>query len=158
MKRNMLVFMAALTSLALAGQARAATTDTITVTVSLAEVISVAVTPSAWNIGPITLGTVHGPTSFTATVGNSATRLEIVGSDGAGGWTLGGTAGLNRFVVTVANPALTLSKVYQVLAASAPAYGSHSFTLTYGVPTQDNKGGAVSQSFAVTLRASTPIP
>jgi hypothetical protein len=143
-------------AVALAGLGRqaAAQTDSISVTVSLAEVVSVSVTPNAWNIGPIALSGTNGPTSFTATVGNTATQLDILGSNAAGGWTLADTPGLNQFVVSVASPAITLTTAYQALAASVPAYGSQDFALTYQAPSSDNIGGGVSQAFTVTVRAS----
>jgi len=158
MKRNRVVVSLAVALLGIAGAAGAATTDTITVTVSLAEVISVAVAPNSWSLGAIALGNTVGPTTFTATVGNRTTKLEIVASDGAGGWTVGPTAGLNQFVVTVSNPLLALSKAYQVLQASVPAYGSQAFALTYSAPTTENKGASVAQGFSVMLRASVPTP
>jgi len=158
MKRNRLVVSLAAGLLGIAGAARAATTDTITVTVSLAEVISVAVAPNSWSLGAIALGNTVGPTTFTATVGNRVTKLEIVASDGAGGWAIGPTAGLNQFVVTVSNPPMALSKAYQVLQASVPAYGNKAFALTYSAPTSDDKGAGVSQGLSVTVRASAPTP
>jgi hypothetical protein len=135
---------------------RAADTDTISVTVSLESVLSVTVTPDSWSIGAIALSGTSGPSTFTATVGNSATKLEIVGADGAGGWTIASTPGLNQFSVTVTSPTLTLTKTYQVLAASVAAYGSKLFSLTYAAPSSDDKGAGVSQNFTITVRASTP--
>jgi hypothetical protein len=141
---------------AVAGLARDVTaqTDSIAVTVSLQQAVSVSITPNAWNIGPIALSGTSGPTSFTATVGNVATQLDIAASDAAGGWTLGNTAGLNQFVVGVASPALTLATTYQVLAASVPAYGSQGFALSYQAPSSDDLGAGISQAFTVTVRAS----
>jgi len=140
----------------LAGKARAADTGTISVTVSLETVLSVTVTSDSWNIGPIALSGTSGPTSFTATVGNSATKLEIKGSDGAGGWTIAATPALDQFRVAVTSPTLTLTTSYQVLASSVAAYGSKQFALTYSAPTSDSKGAGVSQNFTVTVRASAP--
>ena len=158
MKRKALIFALAVISSGSLNRTWAATSDTITITVSLAQIISVSVTPNAWNIGAMVLSGTAGPSSFTATVGNTTTTLEIVGSDGAGGWTLGATAGLNQFAVAVSNPALTLTKVYQTLHAGVPVNGSWSFALTYFAPSQDNKGAGLNQSVAITLRASTPAP
>jgi len=139
-----------------AWQARAADTDTITVTVSLESVISVSVTPNTWNIGAVSLSGSSGPASFTATVGNTATKLEIMGSNGAGGWAIGATAGADQFVVAVSSPAITLTTSYQTLDASVAAYGNKAFDLTYSAPTSDTKGAGVDQSFAITLKASAP--
>jgi hypothetical protein len=159
MRSTKLAVALALGLVALMGRTGTAqTTDTIAVTVSLQEVLSVSVSPSTWNIGPIAPSGTSGPTSFTATVGNTATRLEILGADGAGGWLINNTVGLNQFVVAVTSPSLTLSAVtYQELAPSVPAYGNFSFELTYSAPSSDDKGAGTDQSFAITVRASAPL-
>lgn len=154
--RRVLVMTAAAGLLCICGQSWAADTDTITVTVSLEAVISVSVSPNAWNIGAISLSGTNGPQAFTATVGNSATKLEIAGSNGAGGWTIGATPGADRFVVAVTSPAITLTTAYQTLEASVAAYGNKPFALTYSAPSSDTKGGGVDQSCTITLKASAP--
>ncbi|MBP8132070.1 MAG: hypothetical protein KA184_21015 [Candidatus Hydrogenedentes bacterium] len=156
MRRASVMMAAAACLLGVCGQVWAADTDTITVTVSLEAVISVSVSPNTWNIGAIALSGTNGPQSFTATVGNSATKLEIMGSNGAGGWTIGATPGADRFVVAVTSPAITLTTAYQTLEASVAAYGSKGFDLTYSAPVSDTKGGGVDQSCVVTLKASAP--
>lgn len=153
MKRAGLILVMAVALTALGKRANAQT-DTISVTVSLAEAVSVSVTPNSWNIGPVILSQTNGPSTFTAAVGNTATQLDIMGSDAAGGWALAAAPGLNQFVVSVSNPVLTLSTTYQVLAASVPAYGSQDFALTYQAPSSDNVGAGVSQAFTITVRAS----
>ena len=155
-KASMIV--AAVCLIGVMGQAQAADTATISVTVSLLSEISVSVTPTTWTIGPVSVG---GPASvpapFTASVGNTACKLEIKGDDGAGAWAIGATPALNQFVVTVpGTPAITLTKTNQVLAANVAMYGSKAFNLTYQAPASDNKGGGVDQSFAVTIKASAP--
>lgn len=134
----------------------ASDTGTITVSVSLGSVIAVSLDTSTWNIGPIALGGSNGPATFTATVGNTATKLEIAATNGAGGWALGATAGPDVFVVAVTNPAIKLTAVNQTLAASVAAYGNKSLALTYGAPTSDTKGGGIDQGFAITVKASAP--
>ena len=136
------------------GKAWAAETDTISVTVSLEEVVSVSVAPGTWNIGPISLDGTNGPTSFTATVGNTTTTLEIMGANGAGGWTIDTPAGADQFEVAVSASAITLTTSYQTLDASVSAYGSKGFALTYTAPSSDSKGAGTDQSFAITLKAS----
>jgi len=133
-------------------------TDTISVTVSLAEIISVSVTPDSWAIGPIALGGVSEPKSFTASVGNVNTKLEIESTDAAGGWKIGPVTGADQFAATVTTPPLSLSTAYQQLAASVAKYSSQGFDLTYHAPTSDTKGGGVDQSFTVTLKASEATP
>lgn len=156
MRRAFMTMVVAASLLGVGGQAWAADTDTITVTVSLEAVISVSVSPNTWNIGAISLGGSNGPQGFTATVGNSATKLEIMGSNGAGGWTIGATPGADRFVVAVTSPAITLTTAFQTLEASVAAYGNKAFGLTYTAPTSDTQGGGVNQSFTITLKASAP--
>lgn len=155
MKRTTLMPALAVALIGVAGQAQAAQTDSISVTVSLQEVVSVSITPGTWNIGPVALSSTTAPSSFTATVGNTVTQVEILSSNGAGLWTVGDTVGLNQFVVAVASPAMTLTNLYQVLAASVPAYGNVEFALSYSAPSSDDKGAGLDQSFSVTLKAST---
>jgi len=138
------------------GQSWAADTDTISVTVSLESAISVSVSPSAWNIGAIALSGSDGPTSCTATVGNVATKLEILSSNGANSWNIGATAGADQFVVGVTSPAMTLTTGYQELDASVAAYGAKQFDLTYWAPSSDTQGGGVDHSFTITVKASAP--
>jgi len=154
MKKAILMLMAAVCLLGAAGPIWAADTDTISVTVSLEETVSVSVTPNSWTIGAIGLSGTNGPTSFTATVGNTATKLEIMGSNGAGGWMIDATADEDQFVVAVTSPAITLTTAYQELDAGVAAYGSKDFLLTYSAPTRDTKGAGLDQGFTVTLKAS----
>jgi len=139
-----------------AATVQAADTSNITVTVSLAGSIEVSVNPTTWNIGSIAVNSDSAPSSFTATVGNVATKLEITGTDGAGGWTLGTRGAVDVFEVDVTNPALVLSKSYQTLAASVAAYGTKDFSLTYKSPASDDKGAGISQGFTITVKASAP--
>jgi hypothetical protein len=128
--------------------------QSITVTVSLESSISVSLDKTAWVIGPKGLGATAGPEAFVATVGNTPTKLEIKGADGAGGWTIGTPVGADKFEVAVTDPAITLTKVNQTLAASVAAYGTKSFSLTYKSPSSDTKGAGVAQGFAITVTAS----
>ena len=138
------------------GQAWAADTDMISVTVSLESEISVSVSPGAWNIGAIALSGSDGPTSFTATVGNVATKLEVMSSNGANSWDIGATAAADQFVVAVGSPAITLTTGYQELAASVAAYGAKVFAFTYSAPSSDTQGGGVGHDFTITVKASAP--
>ena len=137
------------------GQAWAASSDTIAVTVSLVETISVSVTPNSWNIGAVSLSSTSGPASFTATNdGNTTSTLDIMGADGSGGWIIGTPPGADRFEVAVTAPAITLTKSYQQLAASLGIGADQDFQLTYKSPTSDSKGGGVNQGFTITVKAS----
>ncbi|MCX5757801.1 MAG: hypothetical protein NTU83_04715 [Candidatus Hydrogenedentes bacterium] len=156
MKKASLIMAVAVCLMGVMGQVQAADTGTISVTVSLLSEISVSVAPTTWTIGPVALSGSSGPAPFTASVGNTTCKLEIKGDDGAGLWTIGATAGADRFVVSVSDPAITLTKTNQELAASVAAYGNKAFSLTYSAPTSDTKGGGVAQGFAVTIKASAP--
>ncbi|MCX7047513.1 MAG: hypothetical protein NTX50_18770 [Candidatus Sumerlaeota bacterium] len=147
----------ALMILALAGFARAAdTTASIAVTVSLQPVIEVSVSPGTWNIGAITPSSVSGPTTFTATVGNTATKLEIMAANPTGsGWTIGASPAADVFQVAVSDPAINLTTDYQILAGIVTHYGSQAFALTYKAPTSDTKGAETDETFAITVRASS---
>lgn len=155
-KLTMLVLAAVLAGVA--GTGWAADTGTITVTVSLESTISVSLDKTAWNLGPVAAGSTSAPETFTATVGNTATKLEIAGTDAAGGWVLDTAAAGDKFVVSVADsgPLFPLSKTGQTLAAAVPAYGAKEFSLTYSAPTSDTKGAGAGQGFSVTVTASAP--
>lgn len=155
MSKQTLIAVLALGVLAWTGQA-VAQTDTITVTVSLAETIEVSLDNNAWNIGAIALGSTNGPTTFEAEVGNIQTDLSIKGSDAAGGWTLGSPAAEDVFEVScdAGAGAVVLTDSDQVLQADVSAYGSVSFGVTYNAPTSDTQGGGVDQSFTITVTAA----
>lgn len=142
----------------MAGNGWAADTGTITVTVSLESTISVSLDKTAWSLGPVATGSTSAAETFTADVGNTATKLEISGADAAGGWVLDTTAGADKFVVSVADtgPLFSLTTANQTLAAAVPAYGAKEFSLTYSAPTSDTKGAGVNQGFSVTVTASAP--
>jgi len=155
MKKPTLILALALGLVCLTGQAFAATTGAITVTVSLEESISVSLSSSVWNIGPIALSGSSGPQAFTATNdGNVTIDLAIKASNGANSWTLGDPAAADTFKVTVASPALTLTTTNQSLATSVAVAGTAPIGLTYAAPTSDTQGGGVDHSFSVTVTAS----
>lgn len=134
----------------------AATSDTITVTVSLQSEISVSVTPDTWNLTNITLGTSHTSSAFTAQVGNTAVSLTIRAevATGTTRWAIADTAGADQFRVAVVSPVLNLNTTdWKSLGAAVAAYGSKNFSLVYYMPTSDTKGGGVDQSFTVRVKA-----
>lgn len=151
------MFLIALITLCCFGavQAQAANTGTISVTVSLG-VISVTLAPDSWNIGPILLSGTSSE-SFTTTVGNVSTDLNIKGSNGDGGWAIG-TAGSDIFEVEVTGSGITTFSLAtsDLDLATVAAGGNKDFNLTYKAPSEDTKG-AVSQDFIVTVTA-TPTP
>ncbi len=155
MKKLTLILALAVFMIAMAGQARAATSGTISVTVSL-ELISVSLDASAWNIGPISLGGSSVLPTVTATNdGNVSLDLVIRGAIGAGGWAIGATAASDTFVVAVTAPALTLtSSSDQTLVTGLAAAGTKNIDLTYSAPTADTVGGGVDQGFDITITAS----
>jgi len=155
MKKGTMILVLALALVGLTGRAWAAETDTITVTVSLQSVISVSVSPDAWDIGPITLGGSYGPQAFTATNdGNVTEDFAIRGANGAGGWTIGATPGANTFTVTETNDTIVLTTSDQTCATNVAPDGTDSLSLTYDAPTSDTYGGGVDQSFTITVTAS----
>lgn len=133
--------------------AYAADSATISVTVSL-EFISVSLDTAAWNIGPISLGGSNTLPTVTATnEGNVDIDVKIQGTDGAGGWTLG-TSGADSFEVEETNTSTTLSTTAQALTTGLAPSATLDIDLTYTAPTSDTLGGAVDQSFDITVTAS----
>jgi len=132
-------------------------TDTIAVSVSLFSSISVDLDQNAWNLGPMQLGSVSPWSPFTATAGNTKAKLEIVASNPAGGWIIGAAPNTDVFQVEVSSPTLSLTTSYQQLASRIPHYGNLGFSLRYYAPTQDTKGAETSESFTITVKASSTI-
>jgi glucose/arabinose dehydrogenase len=131
--------------------------NSINVTVSLAAELVVSVTPTAWNIGALSIGQSVGPQTINAAVGNIPTLLEVNATESAGGWKLGDFAAMNQFAVQVADPAITLSTTFQVLDPSLGPYANRDFDLTYLAPSADTLGAGVDQIFDITIKGS-PTP
>ena len=158
MKRTTVVAALALCLALLTGQAWAATTDSITVTVSLEEAISVSLDNDAWTIGPIALNGSDTLLTVTATNdGNVTIDLDIRGAGGNGGWTIGTPAGPNQFEVSLASPAITLTDVDQDLQNSVIAGGTKTIDMTYTAPSSDTFGGGVDQGFSIVVTASKTL-
>ncbi len=142
-------------------QARADDSDDITVTVSLAEIISVSLDPDVWDIGAIALEGTDGPEAFTVTVGNVKTDLDIKGTDGDGGWSLQTAIGTDAFAVLVdpTGETFQLTTVDQALETEVDAYTDNlTFELNYSAPDGDTKSADVDQDFTVTVTASKHTP
>lgn len=157
MKKQIWMIALVVGAAALAGQGWAATSDAISVTVSLSEAVSVSLDTDAWNIGAIALGaTVAGPTVTATNDGNVAADFSISGTSGAGGWTLASAAGANAFAVRAAIGASTvnLSTSPQSLKTNVAPGGTAVFDLTYYAPTSDTYGGGVGQGFTITVSAA----
>jgi len=157
MKRQALILAAALCVSAVVPAARAATTDSISVTVSLVATIEVDLEPNSWLIGPVQLSSVTPWTTFTAAVGNTAPKLEIALANPTGGLVAGAAPGVNTFAVEVDDPPMFLTTAWQVLAASAPPYGAKVFRMRYYAPTASTIPADRDQSFSILVRASAPI-
>ena len=99
MKKLVVVFAMAACLVGAAGQASAATTGNISVTVSLMSVTSVLVTPGSWPIGATTFGATDLLSFSAENDGTEAINLTITGANGAGGWTIGGSSGADQFSV-----------------------------------------------------------
>ena len=138
----------------------AAPTAGITVTVTLAEVISVSIDVPTWAIGQKALSETAISALVTATNdGNVTEDLAIKAADGAGAWTLGAVAGANQFSLGLAtsDPYATfvaMDKVGVALKAALARNATQPFKMQYSMPVSDTKGGGVGQGFNVTVTAS----
>lgn len=135
-----------------------ASTDTITVTVSLEEVVSVSLDANTWTIGAIALSGTDSSPTFTATNdGNVVEDISILASNSAGGWTLG-TAGADTFQVDETNSVTTLTTSAQMIASDVALSGTVTIDLDYTAPSSDTLGGGVDHSFTVTVSAAAATP
>ena len=156
MKKGTLILVLALALVGVTGQAWAAETDTISVTVSLESVVSVSLDSNTWVIGPVAIG---GAPSTSGTIlatndGNVTENFAIKASDGAGGWFLGDPAGADTFKVTETMNTIVLTTGDQPLATNVLKDDDVQLQLQYEPPTADTQGGGVDHSFTVTITAS----
>lgn len=160
MKKLVLVFAMAACLVGFTGQASAATTDTITVTVSLASVISVTLDQPTWVVGEIALDFVSSPFPVVATnAGNVDIDLVINGTDSGGGWTLGATDASDVYAVEVTpagDSSFALTTGDSSLDAALPHTTSNtkSFDLVYNAPSANTFDAGVAQGFTITVTAS----
>ena len=160
MKKLVLVFAMAACLVGVTGRASAAPTDSITVTVSLASVISVTLDQATWVVGEIALDFVSSPFSVVATnAGNVDIDLDINGTDSGGGWTLGATDAENVFAVGVTPAAVTpfaLTTGDLSLHDALPHTTSNTtgFGLVYNAPSANTFDAGVDQGFTITVTAS----
>jgi len=137
-----------------------ADTATITVSVSLQEIISISLTPTSWDIGAISLGQSYESSEFTVSNdGNVAEDINIKATDGAGGWILGTTPGEDTFTLSAdvspySSYDITISKSDTELISNLALGSSTKFKLKYSSPTSDTKGGGISQNFTIILTAT----
>ena len=159
MKNSTLILALAVCLAGMTGQVWAADTGTITVTVSLGEVISVSLDEPAWAIGAIALdGTSSSPTCTATNGGNVAIDLKISGANGAGGWTIGSPAAADVFEVAVAVPDIKLTTGEQVLAGNVAVSGTKTIDMDYTAPSGDTKGPGIAQGFDITITATKYTP
>jgi hypothetical protein len=139
---------------------QAAESADIIVTVSLAESISVELDTTAWNIGPISLGSSHESNAFTATnKGNVNADIKIKATDGAGGWIIADTPGQDAFKVEVDRENdgvydLTLTTIDQDLSTNVAPNNTVNFKVKYSAPTSNTKPVGDDQGFKITITAS----
>jgi hypothetical protein len=135
------------------------TAHTVVVTFG-SDTISVSVSPGSWNVGSIAVGSVYESSAFTATnAGNVPEDFKIKSTNGANGWTIGGSPGSNTFKVAAdaypyATYDITLSASDISLASGIALSGTQDFKLQYSAPTPDNQGGGTSHDFTITITAS----
>ncbi len=160
MRKLVLVFAIVVCLVGVTGQASAATTDTITVTVSLASVISVTLDQPTWVVGEIALDFVSASFPVVATnAGNVDIDLVIKGTNGAGGWALGSPDASDVFEVGVTPAVVTpfaLTTGDLSLHNTLPHTTSNttSFGLVYNAPSADTVGPGTAQGFTITVTAS----
>lgn len=141
-------------------KADAAITDTLTVTVSLAEIVSVAVDETAWPIGTKALSDTALSQLVTAlNDGNVVEDFAIKAANGAGGWVLGAAAGADQFALgfDVSAPYESFTPIDATgvsLATGVAVAGSQAFTMQYSMPTANTMAVGTDQSFVVTVTAS----
>jgi len=161
MKKGTLILVLAMALVGLTGRAWAQT-DTIEVTVSLASVVSVNVTPAEWNMGAIATEYVSSSEPFVAgNDGNVTEDFTITGANAANNWNIGSPAALDTFQVELTDNdqtdiPLTTSPI--ALESGVAAAGTHDFSLVYSAPTSDAQGGGKDHSFTITVTASASPP
>lgn len=156
------VFLALVTGFISLGipRADAAVTDSIAVTITLAEIISVNVDVATWAIGAKALSETATSVVVTATNdGNVTEDLAIKGANGAGAWVLGAVAGADQFALgfDITSPYDTFTAIDATgvsLKAALARNGAQTFMMKYSMPTSDTKGGGVGQGFNITVTAS----
>lgn len=159
MNRTILATAIALCLLGLGGQASAQSdTGTITVSVSLADVLSINVTPNTWTIGNVALGGVVYPNDIDnhSVVNNGTVMVDvsIQATDGANGWAIGSTPGIDTFTVKAIFDTITLSTTPTILEPNLAAANSTNLDMNYYSPTGDTQGGGADHSFTITITAS----
>ena len=124
--------------------------------------LGISLDADAWVIGPLGLNDVVGWQDFTVTNdSNVAVDIAIVGTDGQGGWSLSGTAGLDAFRVEVDADGdeaadVDLNTAVQTLYNGVGVSEGMTFGLRYNAPASDTKGGGQDQSFSVVVSVSAP--
>ena len=159
MNRTILAAAVALCLLGLCGQAAAQSdTGTITVSVSLADVLSINVAPTTWFIGNVGLGGTVYPNDtdnhYVANNGTVMVDVSIQASDGANGWVIGSTPGIDTFTVKALMDTITLSTTPTILESNLAANDSTDLDMNYYSPTGDTQGGGMEHNFTITITAS----
>ncbi len=162
MRKLGLVFAIVVCLVGVTGQASAGTD--IVVTVSLASVTSVSVTPDTWVIGAVILDETDVLAVSALNDGTEPINLTITGASGEGLWTIGATTDLNQFTVEAKNgtPALTTSDSIFLTASpsatinvsSIAAGNSQDFSLEYTAPSSNTDTVGDPQGFTIVITAS----
>ena len=164
MKKLVLVIVMTMCLIGITGQASAATTGNIAVTVSLVSVTSVSVTPDNWGIGPIGFNGTNVLAVSASNDGTESINLTITGANGAGTCVIGSSNGADQFSVEArtGTPALTNSdSIFLTTVASATINGSaitagnsQDFSLEYTAPSSNTDTVGASQGFTIVITAS----
>ena len=152
MFKKMLICMTALAMIAgVAMNAEAATSDNISITVTLAN-ISVSVTPDTWAMGTIAPSSVETQ-ACVATNDVEVTEDFKIAVSNSGDWTAGGTAAENVFVMK--EGATVLSGTPATLATGvAGSGGTKAFDLEFTAPSP----GSVYTEQTITVTVSALVP
>jgi hypothetical protein len=131
MKTKILAIFLAI-SLILAIPATALAGNTITITMTTGEVVSVSVGPDSWAIGTVAVNTAYetAENNFTATNdGNVNEDFKIAGADTDGGWLLSGslTSDATHYALGYKTAANTWPTGYTAITASATAFGAGNY-------------------------------
>ncbi|MBF0433467.1 MAG: hypothetical protein HQK83_19475 [Fibrobacteria bacterium] len=155
MKKTLIALVALVLFVGAGAKLQAATSDQITITVTL-EVISVSVTPDSWDIGVIKASETPVQDPCVATNDGNVTEDLTISVGNSGDWTVGTVAAENVFVLDY-GPAggdytSNITAAGVSLKGNLDADATHSFGLEFNPPTSSTS--KAQQTITVTISAS----